>query len=168
VLPEAGSCAVGPAMSGADTAPNTALYFAAHAGEDEKLSEMLSSGVSPDDGNAGYPAVYAAAEQNRLGAMRLLLAAGAQVDKSAPGGETALYMAVWQGHCEMTALLLSFRAAVAGGPGPSTALTAAKQRDNADILRLVTAASEAQATTEACPSPEPEAEERPELVECGE
>lgn len=67
------------------------LYLAAMAGDGPRLQKLLRQGANPNVPNAqGVPPLVAAARGGHEDAVRVLLAFGASVTQSDPGGRTAL------------------------------------------------------------------------------
>ena len=86
-------------------------------------------------------ALIMAAQDGHVEAVRLLLAAGANVNLQAQNGVTALIMAAQNGHADVIRLLLANGANVnMQRPNGGTALMSAAYNGHADVIRLLLAA----------------------------
>ena len=110
----------------ARTAPSTELTVAAKQGDLELARELLRRFASPDSTDErGRAALHRAANHKRHAMVRLLLSAGAHVDRLTDDGHanTALHLAATQGDCRCVRRLLAARAdaAVANAAGMTPA-----------------------------------------------
>ena len=92
-----------------------------------------AEGVSVID-EGGFTALLFAARQGDLASARLLLAAGADVNDTAPAGTSALVVAAHSGHGTLAAWLLEQGADPNGAGAGYTALHAAILRGDADLV----------------------------------
>ena len=93
----------------ARTAPSTELTVAAKQGDLELARELLRRFASPDSTDErGRAALHRAAKHKRHAMVRLLLSAGAHVDRLTDDGHanTALHLAATQGDCRCVRRLL--------------------------------------------------------------
>lgn len=87
-----------------------ALHHAAEYGTPEEVSKLLSAGADinnmSETGREYTPLIFVSASENRGAIVRLLINAGADVNKRAGNGTTALMLAVWNRCHENTLMLL--------------------------------------------------------------
>lgn len=94
----------------ADPLGQTALTYAAAAGQEDVVNELLQYGLSPNWGSEeeGLFPLLLAAENGHVDIVQTLLAAGAKVDPSLRfSGYTPLMLAVRNGHAEVVEALLN-------------------------------------------------------------
>jgi hypothetical protein len=95
-----------------DPDENTLLHFAAAAGANTVVRFLVEHGLDVNvDNGAGRSPLFLAAQGNHLGAAKLLLKSGADVNGNSQISHP-LNTAAWYGHVEMVALLLDNRAHV--------------------------------------------------------
>lgn len=87
----------------------------------------------------GYTPLLFAAQQGTLETVKLLLAAGADVNDTAPEGTSALVVAAHSGHGPVSTLLLEHGADPNADGGDYTALHAAILRGDVDLVKLLLA-----------------------------
>jgi ankyrin repeat protein len=116
------------------------FIVAARNGQVDQLQSVLArGGVCVNAHNAhGFTALYCAVLNNQLAAVRCLLAHGARVNDSFPGGETCVWRAAHSGSVELLQMLLD-------GGGDANAVTS----DGQTALVGVVAAPVGDATAEA-------------------
>lgn len=103
-----------PELIRTKTDGSTALYFAARSGRVEVARLLLEFGAAPDPGNdvANTPLWFAAQSparpaSHRIAIMKMLLTAGADINRRCEDGSTALHFAAWRGPVEVVEFLLS-------------------------------------------------------------
>ena len=140
-------------MSGAaETWDSNKLVVAARKGRLEVVAELLHADGT--DANVvvacekvptmdGATALCWAARQGQIGAVKLLLAAGADVNAMTRSEWTALYVAALNGHAEIVEILLSQGADVAA------AMSLGDERTNRNLMRMVAEAKESVAVAAA-------------------
>jgi ankyrin repeat protein len=116
--------------------PEDELYRAARAGDLDGLRRCLAAG--PDavrrTDHQGYSALTLAAYHGHAGAVRLLLAAGADPDAADASGGTILMGAAFKGHLGIVQTLVEAGATVgAVNPNGQTALGFARMFGRADV-----------------------------------
>lgn len=115
------------------------LIWAARADRVESVHLLLEAGADPDrqdNGRNGWPPLLHAVHTNAPGAVRELLAAGADVNQAAPSGLTPLMMAAGESKKEIFELLLAAGAdPYARKDGDETVLTYAVLGGDAAIVR---------------------------------
>ncbi|HEY9370706.1 ankyrin repeat domain-containing protein [Streptomyces sp.] len=117
------------------------LFEAVYAGDDDALVRLLRSGAPADAADEdGQTVLYLAALQNRQGAVRILLAAGADPERSSgqDAGDLPLCGAACGGHTEVA------RALLAAGAGADrqeaygfTAMAWAVRQGHADTVQAL-------------------------------
>lgn len=117
------------------------LYRAALNGETEKVSELLAGGADPNQASEGDDAglpLCAAAAWDRVEAIGVLLAAGADVNGRETGGWHALLWAAANGHTDAAHALIEAGAQLdeANDDG-DTALTLAARRGALGVVRVL-------------------------------
>jgi len=118
------------------------LVEASGRGRPEQVVALLRAGAGPDaTDREGYrPALVAAAARGDTAIVRILLDAGADVDKSEGGFNTALTHAAGEGHTPTVRMLLERGANVrCGGGGQLGALGSAARLGYEEIVRLLLA-----------------------------
>ena len=117
----------------ADADGTTALHWAVHRGELERVTELLAAGAAVDAANRyGVRPAYLAAENGDAAAMRALLEAGADARATFAEGETLLMTAARTGDVATIEALLAAGADVAAAEarGGQTALMLAAAENN--------------------------------------
>lgn len=87
----------------------SALMWASRAGPPESVEALIEAGADPDrrdEGPNGWTPLLHAVHKDQTGAVRTLIAAGADVNRAAPNGLTPLMLAASQGEAEIVELLL--------------------------------------------------------------
>jgi uncharacterized protein len=95
---------------GFDAEGFTALDAAARAGRVEEIRRLAAAGADLDQrdhGRNGWTALMHAAHKEQPGAVRALLALGADPNATAPSGVTTLMIACGQGEADLTEMLLA-------------------------------------------------------------
>lgn len=93
-----------------DASGFTALDWAARTGRTDAIAELVRAGADPelhDSGPNGWTPLLHAVHKNQLGAVRALLAAGADVNGRGDNGLTPLMLAAAQGEAEIVEELLA-------------------------------------------------------------
>lgn len=136
--------AAGMHINARDQAGYTAALKAAEAGQVETLQSLLAAGADPNlsGGKNDASPLSAAAARGDVAMMKVLLAAGAEVDRRIGVGtaanETALIVAATNGHRDAVALLLDQKASLdAQSVTGTTALIAAASGGHVDLARLL-------------------------------
>jgi ankyrin repeat protein len=142
-----GAAAVKKAVNTADKDGNTALHFAATAGNagTTMVKLLLAAGADPDAaGENSCTALHTATKGNHLRLMNQLLAAGARVDAADRWGQTCLHYAIREQHFDAARILIRAGAAQAADNQQRTPLhVAASQSLDTAAVRLLLAASAA-------------------------
>jgi ankyrin repeat protein len=90
--------------------PKEPLIWAARGGQPGTIAKLVQSGADPnrlDDSPNGWTPLLHAVHKNQLSSVRALIAAGADIDRSAPNGLTPLALAAAQGEAEIVEELLA-------------------------------------------------------------
>ncbi|MDO8290642.1 MAG: ankyrin repeat domain-containing protein [Parvibaculum sp.] len=91
--------------------PDNSLVEAARTGNIAGIRNALMRGIPVDDGGVEYvPAIIVAAANNQADAVRFLLEQGANPNRKARDGRTALSAAAQSGNAMITAILLDAKA----------------------------------------------------------
>jgi len=83
--------------------------WASRAGPPESVEALIAAGADPDrrdEGPNGWTPLLHAVHKEQAGAVRVLIASGADVNRAAPNGLTPLMLAASQGEAEIVELLL--------------------------------------------------------------
>ena len=84
------------------------MFKSVETGDTEALRKALAQGVSPNLYNPEFgPLIFSAVAYHNHGAVKLLIDAGADVNKPNPEGDTALILPMLGGDCDVARLLLS-------------------------------------------------------------
>jgi hypothetical protein len=100
-------------LVGACVAPqrssDTPLTGAARAGDAAEVRRLIANGADPNerDSYAGWPPIVHAVHKHQLASIEALLAGGADINATTPGGTTALMMAASYGQNDSVRLLLA-------------------------------------------------------------
>ena len=118
-----------------DTPPQEQLWQAARDGDAARVQALLEEGVAVDAKTEfDCTALYFAANSNQTDVMKILIAAGADVDvRDNSYGFTAIAMAGWLGHAEAVGVLIDSGAAAGDGIG---ALFAATGNGHVGVVRV--------------------------------
>jgi ankyrin repeat protein len=132
------------------SAKKRALFEAIASGDAEAVREALAKGAKPNSRLQGEPAVLKAAYRGRVAILKMLIAAGADVDRPVTGkamgfggpNRTALVMAAFEGHVECVRVLLRAGARVDASmlyrnKLSMCALSAAAFNGHLEIVRLL-------------------------------
>jgi ankyrin repeat protein len=133
--------AVDPSQVDADG--TTALHWAVHRGERERVQELLAAGASVDAANRyGVRPAYLAAENGDAATMRALLEAGADPRATFAEGETLLMTAARSGDVATIEALIAAGADVDAteSRGSQTALMLAAAENNGPAIAALIAA----------------------------
>jgi uncharacterized protein len=118
-----------------------ALVWAARTGRMDSIAELVRAGIDPNQRDSGvnnWTPLLHAVHKEQLGAVRALLAAGADPNKPNPKGITPLMLACSQGQAEIVDTLLAAGAnPYARQEGDETALTYAMTNGNGRIIRTL-------------------------------
>ena len=116
-----------------------ALAVAAHCGNDNVVSLLLSQGARTDQRDASRSTpLHLAASRGHTGALKLLIGYGAVIEEKDVEGRTPLWLASSTGQLEVVEILLSKRAKVnARADAQLTALHVAAQRGDAAMIELL-------------------------------
>jgi ankyrin repeat protein len=139
-----GAAAVKAALNTPDKDGNTALHFAATAGNagGSMVKLVLAAGADPDAaGKNQRTALHTATNGNHLQLMHQLLAAGAQVDAADKWGQTCLHYAIRDQHLDAARVLIRAGAAHAADNQQRTPLhvAASQSLDTAAVQLLLSA-----------------------------
>jgi ankyrin repeat protein len=133
----------------ADADGTTALHWAVHRGERERVLELLAAGASVDAANRyGVRPAYLAAENGDAATMRALLEAGADPRATFAEGETLLMTAARTGDVATIEALLATGAdvdATEGRGGQTALMLAAAENNGPAIAALIEAGADANA-----------------------
>lgn len=120
--------------------PDTALIEAVMNGDLETAEEALRRGADSNVTYRDWPVLFWAAQEGHTSIVRLLIDAGANVNRADPDGFTPLKQAIGEGHLD-TAELLLLRGADFGyrchSDGGSTVLHTAAAYGLLDCIRLL-------------------------------
>lgn len=116
-----------------------ALFYAAAKGETTEVQRLLRAGTNPNGvtKDQQHVALSAAAGWGHIGIVRLLLAAGAEVNLREENGETALYSAVSRDHYEIVELLLAAGADPNLSPRHRTLIEEAVSTGQPSLVRIL-------------------------------
>lgn len=115
----------------------TALHFAARAGNEPLIKFLVEKGANLQSGDYhGTVALHCAAWSGHHGAVRTLMSLGADVNAQDDRGRTALFGAAGGGHLAVVRALLARGADrnIRGGNKRQTALERAEAREHRDIV----------------------------------
>lgn len=90
----------------ADETPAGQLGEAAKADDAARVAALLDEGVPAGAESGGFPAIHRAAQANSVAALKLLVAAGADLEAVDRTGHTALARAALFGHADAVSFLL--------------------------------------------------------------
>ena len=116
----------------------TATLIAARIGNAAVITQLIDSGAELNPENGEMP-LHAAAENNHVDVVRLLLEGGADVDKADLYGNTALMNAAVAGHADVVSQLLGqgAKADLQGSGGQTALMKAAKANRGECVTALV-------------------------------
>jgi ankyrin repeat protein len=124
-----------------DAAGQTALMYAAEAGQIEVVKYLVSNGADVNAQSEGIglgTALIYAASANRLDVMEYLIEQGADVNAMTRNKETALFWASAQGHVEAVKILLKNGAYTElKNKKDQTALDVAKELNRTEVIELL-------------------------------
>ncbi len=123
----------------------TPLHLAAHFGSLDAIRTLLATGASHQavsHNSEGNQPLQAAAAGRQVGAVGLLLEAGAEVDAPSEVGFIALHSAAASGDVRLTRMLLQAGAKVDGkAKGGKTPVELAVEADHAEVIEMLEAAA---------------------------
>jgi ankyrin repeat protein len=136
--------AAGADIEARDGRGYTALILATYNGQQRTAQLLLDRGANIDagDGARGNTALHGVAFKGFAEIADMLIAAGADVDRRNNSGQTALMLATLFGRAELFARLVEAGADpdAIDGAGNS-AMSIARSQDNAEMQRIIAAAS---------------------------
>jgi ankyrin repeat protein len=131
--------AVHPGVRGGESLD--ALVWAARTGRADSIAELVHAGVDPNQQDSGvnnWTPLLHAVHKEQLGAVRALIAAGADPDLANPDGLTPLMLAAAQGEGDIVEELLACGADPRlKQPGGETALTYAATEADARCIKAL-------------------------------
>ena len=116
------------------------LYHASEAGDFTRVEQLLKEGAKPDKylGEYGRTALYRAAQNGHNDIAKILIEAGADVNKQDKDWETALYRAAVNGHNDIAKILIEAGADVnIQDKDGQTALSRAAWNGHVDIEKIL-------------------------------